>query len=123
SEHIGTTLDLGRTVAELTEILVPRVADFAAVDLLDDARTAAAQREHGGLYRAAHLSVRADHPEVVVAIDAPTHYQAQSPQSRALATGSPAWDAAVTPSTRWLRQDPLRRETFLRIGVHSHLVV
>ncbi|MET9446093.1 ATP-binding SpoIIE family protein phosphatase [Streptomyces cinerochromogenes] len=125
SEYIGTTLDLGRTVAELTEILVPRVADFAAVDLLDDARTAgaAAQRGHGGLYRAAHLSVRADHPEVVVAIDAPTHYQAQSPQSRALATGSPVWDAAVTSSTRWLRQDPLRREAFVRIGVHSHLVV
>ncbi|MER5639595.1 SpoIIE family protein phosphatase [Kitasatospora sp. NPDC002227] len=33
---VGTTLDLDTTARELCEVLVPRVADFACVDLLDD---------------------------------------------------------------------------------------
>ncbi|MGW4381718.1 SpoIIE family protein phosphatase [Kitasatospora sp. NPDC004531] len=33
--QVGTTLDLDTTARELCEVLVPRVADFAAVDLLD----------------------------------------------------------------------------------------
>ncbi|MFF3336197.1 SpoIIE family protein phosphatase [Streptomyces sp. NPDC002888] len=128
SEHIGTTLDLERTVAELAEILVPRVADFAAVDLLDGVRGAEElalrpQSGQAGLYRAAHLSIRADHPEVVAAIGAPTRYPAQSPQSRCLASGRSVRTAAVTPSTRWLSEDPLRRTPFARIGVHSHVAV
>ncbi|MFF3849292.1 SpoIIE family protein phosphatase [Streptomyces sp. NPDC002328] len=129
SERIGTTLDLERTVAELAEILVPRVADFAAVDLLDDVLAGAdpvPPRHRGGqdgLSRAAHLSIRADHPEVVVEIGAATRYPAQSPQSRSLATGRAVRTAAVTPSTRWLSDDPLRQSPFVRIGVHSHMVV
>ncbi|MER5714140.1 SpoIIE family protein phosphatase [Streptomyces sp. NPDC002132] len=129
SEHIGSTLDLERTVAELAEILVPRVADFAAVDLLDgvrDGREPAPPGDLGGqagLVRAAHLSIRADHPEVVVDIGAPTRYPAWSPQSRCLASGRSVRTAAVTPSTRWLSDDPLRRTPFARIGVHSHMAV
>lgn len=129
SEHIGTTLDLERTAAELAEILVPRVADFAAVDLLDGVLAGAGpvpprhQSGQEGLSRAAHLSIRADHPEVVVAIGAATRYPARSPQSRSLATGRSVRTAAVTPSTRWLSDDPLRQSPFVRIGVHSHMVV
>ncbi|WP_441251122.1 SpoIIE family protein phosphatase [Kitasatospora sp. McL0602] len=33
---VGTTLDLDTTARELCDVLVPRVADFACVDLLDD---------------------------------------------------------------------------------------
>ncbi|MET7921604.1 SpoIIE family protein phosphatase [Streptomyces avermitilis] len=36
--RIGTTSDTQRTVQELTDIAVPRLADFAAVDLLDTPR-------------------------------------------------------------------------------------
>ncbi|MFF4407744.1 SpoIIE family protein phosphatase [Streptomyces sp. NPDC001404] len=35
SVHIGTTLDLDQTARELAEVVVPRLADVAAVDLLD----------------------------------------------------------------------------------------
>ncbi|MBC3840809.1 SpoIIE family protein phosphatase [Streptacidiphilus sp. 4-A2] len=35
SIHIGTTLDLQRTAEELVETVLPRFADFVAVDLLD----------------------------------------------------------------------------------------
>ncbi|XES01503.1 hypothetical protein HEP87_64175 [Streptomyces sp. S1D4-11] len=41
SARIGTTADSGRTAQELADIAVPRLADFAAVDLLDAPR-------HGG---------------------------------------------------------------------------
>ncbi len=129
SELIGTTLDLDRTVAELAEFLVPRVADFAAVDLLDDVRAAneLAVRQRppsgqAGLYRAAHLSIRADHPEVVVPIGASTQYPARSPQSTSLLFGRTV-RTAVTPSTPWLTEDPLRRAPFVDIGVHSHVAV
>ncbi|MFJ4521050.1 SpoIIE family protein phosphatase [Streptomyces sp. NPDC088810] len=127
-ERIGTTLDLERTVGELTEVLVPQVADFAAVDLLDGAGPAddipaGSGKVHGTLYRAAHLSVRADHPEVVVEVGLPARYPPQSPQSRCLATGRTVRDAVVSASTDWLAVDPLRRETLVRIGVHSHMVV
>ncbi|MEU0332860.1 SpoIIE family protein phosphatase [Streptomyces sp. NPDC006193] len=127
-ERIGTTLDLERTVGELAEVLVPQVADFVAVDLLDDAgapdEVAAGSRgAHGALYRAAHLSIHVDHPEVIVEVGTPARYPAQSPQSRCLATGQTVRDAVVTASTKWLAADPLRRDTLIRIGVHSHMVV
>ncbi len=35
STRIGSTLDVGRTAEELVEVSVPRLADFAVVDLLD----------------------------------------------------------------------------------------
>nr|WP_279617354.1 SpoIIE family protein phosphatase [Streptomyces bungoensis] len=127
SERIGTTLDLGRTVQELVEILVPRIADFAAVDLLDGlgptADPARRTRSGGGLYRAAHLSIRPDHPEVVVTTGAPARYPDQSPQNRCLATGLTIRDAALTTTTPWLAADPLRRRKLLPLGVHSHMVV
>ncbi|MFI1367416.1 ATP-binding SpoIIE family protein phosphatase [Streptomyces griseochromogenes] len=127
-ERIGTTLELGRTVEELAEVLVPQFADFVAVDLVDGVRppedlATRPRKGQGGLYRAAHLSIRSDDPEAVVAIGAPTHYPAQSPQSRCLATGLSVRDADVSASTAWLDGDPLRLDAFRRIGVHSHMVV
>ncbi|MFF7969851.1 SpoIIE family protein phosphatase [Streptomyces sp. NPDC007905] len=128
SERIGTTLDLGRTVQELAEVLVPRIADFAAVDLLDGVRppeelAARPRSGRGGLYRAAHLSTRADHPEVIVPIGSPARYPVQSPQSRCLATGLTVRDPVLTLATSWLAKDPLRQEKLLRLGVHSHMTV
>lgn len=127
-DRIGTTLELGRTVEELAEVLVPQFADFVAVDLLDGVRppedlVTRPRKGQGGLYRAAHLSIRAEHPEVIVPIGAPTQYPAHSPQSRCLATGLTVRDAIVSSSTGWLGDDPLRLDTFLGTGVHSHMVV
>ncbi|MEU6069652.1 SpoIIE family protein phosphatase [Streptomyces sp. NPDC047082] len=128
SEHIGTTLDLGRTVGELAEVMVPRVADFVAIDLLDAVRATADQSTdstHGGeetLRRAAHLSIQEDHPEVVVEIGAPTHYPPRSPQERSLTTGKPICEV-VDPATSWVIDDPVRWNRLIRLGVHTHLVV
>ncbi|MFE0516347.1 SpoIIE family protein phosphatase [Streptomyces sp. NPDC058964] len=126
-EHIGTTLDLDRTVRELAEVVVPRVADFVAIDLLDAVRAEggpATDADHGEetLRRAAHLSIQEDHPEVVVEIGATTHYRLRSPQERCLLTGKPVCEV-VSPSTPWLVEDSLRWKKLIRLGVHTHLVV
>ncbi|MGI5404945.1 SpoIIE family protein phosphatase [Streptomyces sp. CA-135486] len=128
SSRIGTTLDLDRTVRELAEIVVPQVADFVAVDLLE---TVLAARELtpvavGGeteLRRAAHLSIQEGLPDVVVSAGDPTRYPLASPQSRCLNTGRSIRDPVIDESTSWLAQDPLRRAKLNLLGVHSHLVV
>jgi serine phosphatase RsbU (regulator of sigma subunit)/PAS domain-containing protein/anti-sigma regulatory factor (Ser/Thr protein kinase) len=127
SEHIGTTLDLDRTVRELMEVVVPQVADFVAVDLLDVVRpggvpATGATREAATLRRAAHQSIQEDEPEVIVEVGRPTRYPDRSPQQRSLATGKPVLEVidAVTP---WLANDPERWMKMLRLGVHAHLVV
>jgi serine phosphatase RsbU (regulator of sigma subunit)/anti-sigma regulatory factor (Ser/Thr protein kinase) len=127
SEHIGTTLDLDRTVRELMEVVVPQVADFVAVDLLDVVRPSrvpvtGSAREATTLRRAAHQSIQEDEPEVIVGVGRPTRYPARSPQQRSLATGKPVLEV-VDAMTPWLANDPERWVKMLRLGVHAHLVV
>ncbi|MFJ3308776.1 SpoIIE family protein phosphatase [Streptomyces sp. NPDC086549] len=127
SERIGTTLDLDRTVRELAEVVVPRVADFVAIDLLDAVRAEAdpavdVPPGEETLRRAAHLSIQEDHPEVVVELGTATDYPPRSPQERCLATGQPI-NEVVSPSTSWLADDSVRWTRLIRLGVHTHLVV
>ncbi|WP_018569899.1 ATP-binding SpoIIE family protein phosphatase [Streptomyces sp. PsTaAH-124] len=127
-EHIGTTLDLDRTVRELAEVVVPQVADFVAVDLLDVVRArtmpvAWPERGTATLLRAAHLSIQEDEPDRVVDVGEPTRYPPRSPQRRCLATGEPLRVAAVGPATPWIGDDPVRWHKLIRLGVHTHLVV
>lgn len=128
SSRIGTTLDLDRTVRELAEIVVPQVADFVAVDLLETvlaARELAPVAVDGAtvLRRAAHLSIQEDQPEVVVTAGDPTRYPPASPQSLCLDAGRSIRDPVIDESTAWLAQDPLRTAKLRVLGVHSHLVV
>ncbi|MER6978026.1 SpoIIE family protein phosphatase [Streptomyces carpinensis] len=127
AEHIGTTLDLDRTVQELAEVLVPPVADFVAIDLLD-AVHATKDPATGPSYdpttlrRAVHLSIKDDQPEVIVRVGEPTRYPDCSPQMRCLATGKPLCEIVGT-WTPWLAHDVQRWEKMLGLGVHTHLVV
>ncbi|MEU8589212.1 SpoIIE family protein phosphatase [Streptomyces sp. NPDC048664] len=125
--RIGTTLDLDRTVCELAEVLVPRLADFVAVDLFQGVLAALeltpGRLVGGSLLRAAHLSVREDLPEVVVAVGEPAHYREQSPQWRCVASGGPIHDPVLDEATWWLQGDPVRREKLRALGVHTHLTV
>ncbi|MEU5085319.1 SpoIIE family protein phosphatase [Streptomyces sp. NPDC021356] len=128
SEHIGTSLDLDRTVRELAEVLVPQIADFVAVDLLDVVRargmTAAwPERRAATLRRTAHLSIQEDEPDRVVGEGEPTRYPVRSPQRRCLATGEPLRVSAVGLTTPWVADDPARWHKLIRLGVHTHLVV
>ncbi|MFF2519837.1 SpoIIE family protein phosphatase [Streptomyces sp. NPDC058086] len=126
SAHIGTTADSGRTAQELADIAVPRLADFAAVDLLDAPR-------HGGepspaapagplaMTRTAVRSVPEDGPPA--AAGTKTRHPALSPVARCLAQGHGAlYDAADPDLVRWARQDP-EAARLLGIGTHSVMVV
>ncbi|MFB6680001.1 SpoIIE family protein phosphatase [Streptomyces sp. NPDC056390] len=125
---IGSTLDLGRTVEELAEVLVPQVADFTAVDLLGDVLdggelAARSSDRTDDMRRVVHRSVREDLPEAVVAPGRTVGYPAGSPQWQSLATGRPILNAVLDLSSPWLRQAPARISRMRMLGIHSHLVV
>ncbi|WP_369360747.1 SpoIIE family protein phosphatase [Streptomyces sp. cg2] len=75
SARIGTTLQLDRTACELAEVVVPDLADIAAVDLLDDVLQG--DRAHvspSGPIVIRALAVKTDHPtEALRAADPPGH--------------------------------------------------
>ncbi|MFF8842726.1 SpoIIE family protein phosphatase [Streptomyces sp. NPDC015127] len=89
---IGTKLDVIRTARELAELVVPRLADFVSVDLLDSVL----QGEEPAvgpvgadveLRRVAHHSPSAGTPEAAVDLGSADVYPPFSPPARALATG------------------------------------
>ncbi|MFG2636373.1 SpoIIE family protein phosphatase [Streptomyces sp. NPDC048362] len=127
AQRIGTTLDLDRTVQELAEVLVPRLADFVAIDLfhgvLGAKDLAPGPVAHGTLRRAAHLSVRKDLPEALVPVGEAPGYSAKSPQRRCLTTGRPIRDPVLDTTTWWLTGDERRLDKLVQLGVHTHLVV
>ncbi|MEU9476058.1 SpoIIE family protein phosphatase [Streptomyces sp. NPDC048191] len=127
AQRIGTTLDLDRTVRELAEVLVPRLADFVAIDLFQGVLAAGELIPRpvtgGVLQRAAHLSVHEEVPEATVLIGEPTGYAPKSPQRRCLTTGRPILDPVLDHTTWWLADDPQRLAKIVSLGVHTHLVV
>jgi serine phosphatase RsbU (regulator of sigma subunit)/anti-sigma regulatory factor (Ser/Thr protein kinase) len=125
---IGSTLDLDRTVQELAEVLVPRVADFTAIDLLGDVldgRELATQSmsRTSDMRRVVHRSVREDLPEAVVTPGQAVGYPEGCPQWECLADSRPVLNAVLDRSSPWLIQDPVRSGRMDRLGIHSHLVV
>ncbi|MGP4050509.1 SpoIIE family protein phosphatase [Streptomyces sp. 2A115] len=103
---IGTKLDVVHTAQQLAELVVPRLADFASVDLLD--RVLAGEEPVEGmadadleLRRVAHHSLTPGVPEAAIGLGTVDVYPLSSPPARALAsggvvlsrTGSPDLDA------------------------------
>ncbi|MER7692378.1 SpoIIE family protein phosphatase [Streptomyces sp. NPDC097610] len=127
SARIGTTADSGRTAQELADIAVPRLADFAAVDLLDAPRhggepSPAAPARPLAATRTAGRSVLEDGPTASAA-GTKILYPDLSPVARCLAQGHGAlYDAADPDLLRWARQDP-GAARLLGSGTHSVMVV
>ncbi|MFF5015295.1 SpoIIE family protein phosphatase [Streptomyces sp. NPDC001165] len=127
SASVGTTLDLDTTARELADVVVPVLADVAAVDVLDsalDGRTA--PREGPALFRA--LAVRAAHStEAVPAADPPgelASYAGDRLITQCVRTRQPV----LVPHTT--RQDLARiardgeaAALLAEAGVHSYLAV
>ncbi|MFJ1883717.1 MULTISPECIES: SpoIIE family protein phosphatase [unclassified Streptomyces] len=119
---IGTTLDVVRTADELTEIAVPRLADFATVDLAEPVL-------HGDeptstdtdMRRTAVHGIRDDHPlyKVGQLID----FLPSTPQARAFATGRPELVPDLSAAPGWLAQDPELTRTIVDYGIHSLITV
>ena len=132
SARIGSTLDLLHTAQELADVAVPRLADFACIDLIDsvfegeEPPTGAVARE-SVFRRAAHQSIVPGIPEAVADVeDVDVHASApDSPFARALATGTSVLESVNGPGAvpGWLADDPKRAEGIKRWGIHSWMVV
>ncbi|MET9395297.1 SpoIIE family protein phosphatase [Streptomyces sp. NPDC006624] len=92
SACVGTTLDVVRTAEELTEVVVPRFADFTAVDV-PEAMLAGEEpvRVDGDLRRVALTGVREDSP--LCAAGDRIGYGPSTPQARCLTSESPVLEA------------------------------
>jgi serine phosphatase RsbU (regulator of sigma subunit)/anti-sigma regulatory factor (Ser/Thr protein kinase) len=122
--RIGTTLDVTRTAEELTEVAVPRFADFAAVDLPDSVllgdepeplgeRMALRRVALGAVHRDSHLYEAGDRVQ----------YVASTPQARSWETGRSVLEPVLAEAGGWLAQDPARLERALAVGIHSLITV
>ncbi|WP_157518107.1 GAF domain-containing sensor histidine kinase [Herbidospora mongoliensis] len=120
--HIGTSLDVTRTAEELTEIAVPRFADYAGVDLYDGVlRGQEPTTPEEVLRRAAFAGIREGsglHP-----VDAPILLLPSTPQARSMATGQPVIEPVLSTDIGWLAQDPERGRTACEHGIHSLVAV
>ncbi|WP_131792650.1 SpoIIE family protein phosphatase, partial [Candidatus Protofrankia datiscae] len=126
---IGSTLEVTRTAQELADIAVPRLADWASVDLLDTVY-------HGDepppgpittpvvLRRTAHQSVSAGQPEAVVALGQTDIYPPDSPIAIALASGqSVSYPISDPHVARWVAGSPPRAARIREYGFHSVMII
>ncbi|WP_425086138.1 SpoIIE family protein phosphatase [Streptomyces hainanensis] len=129
SVRIGSTLDLERTAQELADVAVPRLSDFAAVDLLEpvlhgDEPTVQAVDTSPLMRRCGLRSVREGTPEAVDRLGEHVGFLPPHHDSRYLVDG----DAMLIPSLdpdeeTWARDYPERARTMREFGLHSLLVV
>ncbi|MEU9348749.1 SpoIIE family protein phosphatase [Streptomyces sp. NPDC048278] len=127
---IGTTLDVVRTAEELVELLVPRYADFASVDLLDWVLGAeeplTVPEGDIALRRVAHGSVTEGTPEAAVRLGESEAHPAASPPARALRERRAVVGQAGEPEfRRWVDERNARAPEGRahREGVHSMIAV
>ncbi|WP_338059518.1 SpoIIE family protein phosphatase [Streptomyces deccanensis] len=128
-EHIGRTLDVRRTAQELADVVVPALADFVTVDLLDSVLRGAEPGPLGDgsvpLRRVAQQSVHDGVPEAVLEIGAVASYAAGSPPVRALVEGRSWSEPRLDPlSAEWARAVPGGRAVPAEaLGLHSAMIV
>ena len=129
SEQIGRTLDVRRTAQELADVVVPTLADFVTVDLVDSVLRGAEPGPLGDgsvpLRRIAQQSVHAGVPEAVLEVGAIVSYAAGSPPVRALVDGRSWSEPRLDPlSAEWAEAVPgdrtVRGEA---LGLHSVMIV
>ncbi|MEV7414141.1 SpoIIE family protein phosphatase [Streptomyces sp. NPDC089919] len=117
--RIGTTLDVVRTAEELSEVAVPRFADFVTVELVDAVL-------HGGepagtpveMRRTALHGIRPDQPLQPVG-DLIRFVHPATPMAMALDTGHAVLEADLTATTGWRAHDPQGAEAALAYGIRS----
>jgi PAS domain S-box-containing protein len=127
--HIGTTLDVTRTAQELADMVVPRFADLAVVDLLD-AVLSGEEPSPGpltgtvALRRVAQQSIFEGVPEAVVKPGDVDVHPESFPPARCLATGKPILTGADDPTFISLTShNPARAAAIRKYGLHSVLSV
>ncbi|WP_369254182.1 SpoIIE family protein phosphatase [Streptomyces sp. R35] len=125
--RIGTTEDVQRTAQELADVAIPRLADFAAVDLLDapghDGQPPALGAGPLTLHRTAVRSAPGDSPLPPFTAGQTSRYPALSPVAQCLAQGHGAvYEVSDAAIARWAALDP--QAAWIReSGTHSLMVV
>jgi serine phosphatase RsbU (regulator of sigma subunit)/anti-sigma regulatory factor (Ser/Thr protein kinase) len=118
---IGTTLDITRTAEELTEVAVPVLAEYVAVDLPDSViRGEEPVRMEEGLRRIAFTGIHPD--SLLVEVGDIFPYVPASPQARCLAADEPVLEPDLA-SSGWLAQDSERGKEIIRLGIRSVIAV
>ncbi|MEU9859393.1 SpoIIE family protein phosphatase [Streptomyces sp. NPDC047971] len=127
-ERIGTRLDVTRTAEELTRVLVPALADFVAVDLLEG--VAQGEPPPPGapditalLRRTALRSVREHAPEASYPVGELMTFPAATPLGECLTGGAARLIPVLHSAEDWFAQDPVRAATMLGAGIHSLMLV
>ncbi|MFE0645178.1 SpoIIE family protein phosphatase [Streptomyces sp. NPDC058877] len=129
SARVGTTLEVERTADELASVVVPELADVAAVDVLDSVlalRRPGAPEEGPALFRALAVKAEGD-TEALPAADPPGEvamYGADRLVTRCVHTGRPVLVERVGPGDlSRIARSPEAAELLARAGVHSYLAV
>ncbi|GGN05991.1 SpoIIE family protein phosphatase [Streptomyces fuscichromogenes] len=120
--RIGSTLDVTRTAEELTEVVVPKFADFAAVDLSDAVLGGEEPPGPGEATRRVALrGVRANsslHEVGTLITPAPA-----TPQAISLTTEESILEPDLNAAPGWTTQDPARAARIREAGIHSLITV
>ncbi|MEU2714221.1 SpoIIE family protein phosphatase [Streptomyces sp. NPDC007205] len=121
--RIGTTLDVRRTAEELSEVAVPRLADFVTVELLEsvlrgDEPTGAVHR----MRRTALREARTGHPLQPVG-DVIRFVMADTPMVAALNRGKAVLVPDLRTAQDWRAQDPQGARQALEYGIQSLITV
>ncbi|KOU35401.1 MULTISPECIES: SpoIIE family protein phosphatase [Streptomyces] len=128
--RIGTTLDLDQTARELADVVVPELADIAAVDILDSVLegrpTLRSSAHEPAVFRA--LAVAAAYPsEAVRAADPPgdiARYAADRLVTQSVTTGHPVLVAHVQArDISRIARDSNAASLLTRAGLRSYLAV
>ncbi|MFE6905038.1 SpoIIE family protein phosphatase [Streptomyces erythrochromogenes] len=124
--RIGTTLDVVRTAEELSEVAVPRFADFVTVELLEPVLHGDEPSGVTGVYtemrRAAITGVRTDSPLQPVG-DLIRFVVPTAPMAAALDAGHAVLAADLNAAMGWRAQDSEGTRVALDYGLHSLISV
>ncbi|MFF7974294.1 SpoIIE family protein phosphatase [Streptomyces sp. NPDC007905] len=121
--RIGTTLDVQRTAEELSEVAVPRMADFVTVELLDSVLRG--EEPTGAVHRMRRTALResrAGHPLQPVG-DLIQFVVADTPMVAALQRGKAVRVPDLHTAQDWRAQDPEGAREALDYGIHSLITV
>ncbi|HEU5417142.1 MAG TPA: SpoIIE family protein phosphatase [Streptosporangiaceae bacterium] len=129
SRRIGATLDVGRTAEELVELVVPRLADLAMIDVQDsvlrgDEPAPGPLSGPVPLRRMAFQSILPGAPEVVGRVGQVRVYPPGSPAVQALATGEPVLaNPDLHEAGSWAVRDHGPGRSDGQVGFHSVMAV
>ncbi|MGW0971596.1 SpoIIE family protein phosphatase [Streptomyces sp. NPDC002516] len=122
STRIGTTLDVTRTAEELTEVAVPRFADFATVELVEPVLQGGEPTEATtDMRRIAAAGIRDDAP--LRPAGTLMRYVPGNPVTIGMTTGRSVLVENLAWADGWRAQDPEKARKIIEYGIHSMISV